>query len=113
MATKIANVYRIEYEMDKSIWTTFIAGFTQDEVMKKLYTTSGKINKINAVTHECRLDSISNEMIDEVSQPIRMRMMQLEDELKKVTNKTSVTTSTKTTPKEKTTSKISSEIKMS
>ena len=83
MARAIASVYRIDYEMSQSLWTVYIAGFNQEEAMAKLYSTTPGINKVNSVQHESRLDSVSNQLADEISKPLRLRILELEDALKK------------------------------
>jgi hypothetical protein len=71
MANKIASVYKFEYEMAESVWTAFVAGFTQDECFHKLTSmTNKRISKLNGTQYECRLDAISNEMIKDINKPI-------------------------------------------
>ncbi len=69
---KVATVYKFDYEMNESLWTAYIAGFTQDEAFVKLQSLvpPGQIKKVNSIEQQCRLDSISKQMIDEISKPL-------------------------------------------
>ena len=71
----IAFVYKFEYEMNESLWTANIAGFTKNEAMDKLQSLiSNKAKKITNIEQQCRLDAISDPLIDEITRPVRKQI---------------------------------------
>lgn len=58
------QVFRIEYEIIPSMnqWTTFIAGFTHEEAVKRLQQIVKKPIRITASGMQCRLDDLSTEV---------------------------------------------------
>jgi len=75
MATKIANVYCFEYEMNESMWKAYIAGFSQEEAHRKLVSSvMGRIKRILATQYISRLDNISDEMRNDIVMPEVMKV---------------------------------------
>jgi hypothetical protein len=108
MAEKVAAVYKFEYEMNESLWTACIAGFSQDEAAYKLNTlVPGKINKINSIAHICRLDAISNQMTNDIVQPFIDQFAKKTAPKPKTTLKTKIETKPKKSPTSKTPTKVS------
>jgi len=86
----IAFVYKFNYEMNESLWTANIAGFTKNEAMDKLQSLiSNKAKKITSIEQQCRLDAISDPLIDEITEPL---LKQIEELKKSVGSKTDDTT---------------------
>jgi hypothetical protein len=81
-AIKEAYVYRIEYEMNESSWQAYIAAFSQEEATKYLYSnTPGKIARLVNVQQQCRLDSISNSIRDDISVLYKNKINKLKKEI--------------------------------
>jgi len=72
------GVYRFDYEMDNSTWTAFVVAKSSDDAVQHLnWSLDGKVVMIRTTGFECRVDSISKAIINEITAPYKAKIDKL------------------------------------
>lgn len=80
---KEARVYKIDYETEKTSWNSYIAAFSQEEAVRKLYDAMprGSVKKIINTSQHCRLDAISTPLQNDINKPMNDKINELLGEI--------------------------------
>jgi hypothetical protein len=72
------GVYRFDYEMDKSTWTAFVVAQSSDDAIQHLnWSLDGKVVQLRTTGFECRIDSISKSIVDDIVAPYKAKIDKL------------------------------------
>jgi hypothetical protein len=79
---KEANVYRIDYEMEKSSWQSHIIAFSQEEAVAQLYKlVPGRITRIVQILKQMTIDAVSDNFRNDLNFDSKKKIKKLKDEI--------------------------------